>query len=56
MTDDWEGTRVRNGSVLINKPTIDSIPLSTAERPDIVTPKSTSSFPVYRDSNMAHAA
>ena len=35
----------RSGSVLMNSPTIDSIPDSATDRPDTVTPTTTSSTP-----------
>ena len=42
------GTRTRNGSVLMSTPTICSIPGRSPERPETVTPRTTSLARVYR--------
>ncbi|GLV72891.1 hypothetical protein Shyhy02_08940 [Streptomyces hygroscopicus subsp. hygroscopicus] len=48
-------TRTRVGRVLMNIPTIDSTPASSAGRPETVVPKTTSRSPLYRDSSSAQA-
>ena len=48
-------TRTRTGTVVMNSPTIDSTPASSAGRPDTVIPKTTSALPVYRLSSNPHA-
>ena len=50
------GSRTRSGSVLMNSPTIRSMPAISGGRPATVTPNTTSSRPVSRPSSIAHAA
>ena len=45
----------RTGTVLINRPTIDSAPATSAGRPETVVPKATSCWPVSEDSSCAQA-
>ncbi|CAM4474803.1 hypothetical protein MYBA111488_24595 [Mycobacterium basiliense] len=48
--------RARTGSVLINRPTIDSAPASSAGRPETVVPNATSWWPVNQATICAQAA
>jgi hypothetical protein len=52
---DSGGTDKRSGNVLMNRPTIDSIPGISAARPETVVPKTTSVSPQYRLNNRAQA-
>ncbi len=44
----------RTGTVLINRPTIDSAPATSAGRPETAAPKATSCWPVSHISSCAH--
>ena len=46
----------RTGTVLINRPTIDSAPTKSAGRPETAVPKATSWWPVSHISSCAQAA
>ena len=46
----------RTGTVLINRPTIDSEPDTSGGRPETAVPNATSRWPVSRISSCAHAA
>ena len=46
----------RTGTVLINRPTIDSAPATSAGRPETAAPKATSCWPVSDISSCAQAA
>ena len=46
----------RTGTVLINRPTIDSAPTTSAGRPETAVPKATSCWPVSHISSCAQAA
>src|SRR5271156_7167881 len=50
------GTVARTGTVLISRPTIDSAPANSADRPETATPKATSWWPVSHISTCAQAA
>ena len=50
------GSRTRSGSVLMNSPTMLSMPAISGGRPATVMPNTTSSRPVSRPSRIAHAA
>ena len=50
------GSRIRSGSVLMNSPTICSMPAISGGRPATVTPNTTSSRPLSRPSSIPHAA
>ena len=45
----------RTGTVLINRPTIDSAPATSAGRPETAVPKATSCWPVSHISSCAQA-
>ena len=45
----------RTGTVLINRPTIDSAPTTSAGRPETTVPKATSCWPVSEVSSNAQA-
>ncbi len=45
----------RTGTVLISRPTIDSAPVTSADRPETATPKATSWWPVSHISSCAQA-
>ena len=47
---------MRSGSVLMNSPTMPSMPAISGGRPATVTPNTTSSRPLSRPSRIAHAA
>ena len=47
--------RARTGTVLINRPTIDSAPTTSAGRPETTVPKATSWWPVSEVSSNAQA-
>ena len=49
-------SRIRSGSVLMNSPTICSMPAISGGRPATVTPNTTSSRPLSRPSSIPHAA